>query len=663
MSEQLSPGSEHAEWQEPTTGTPKLPSKYEGLPSAVVEELWTPPTYIDPGKDQAIQEQRGQAIAELRNQEAKSQSPETLTPPQEQALFAIADYLQGGKQIEAQLTAEEKGLLDKMRPIYEQAKATKPDVPVAFQFSQPEDEELYAQIFARISENVTTTSEKESPGKTAFEKLSPYIEARIQRAEAGRRTSTAEAFRATLEKWRQDPETHMTDIAKYLAAEIYKNLREADYVKGPGYDAAWQLATTDATLPARVENGWVYRGEFPSRQSGSTTETRGSMNVEVSPELVGQLDSLIKNGEIRANYKFGEPGNSSEASERHDAITIYFLEQPSDEALAKLSVIAGEHFRGNNLLGHKVSEGFSLSEVGSVSDKDIPALLSGLDAVDPRLGVAMKSFLTSRSGRIAMSEAQFYATKEALQAYGYDIGYDQANGFTLASNPLGEVQPGNKIDEKAFGEFRVKNGENDSGSGHVWYEYKNAAAKQLETEGRFKWGEQRLYLETPINSMSTLRDAALRIATEQKIPIAFKHLDADKTPQLFLADDSTRFVANFASAEDARRFYEALALDPTYAAIQTDREVDYHSLNLDGKAHYASGFREKRVSLENVINSSVQNPDGNVSYSYVTAEGKARTNTISLEQYQKFVQEYNEMDPVAPWNRAGEALKQQKANS
>lgn len=172
MSEQLSPGSEGAEWQEPKTGTSKLPSKYEGLPSAVVEELWTPPTYIDAGKDRAVQEQRDQALAELRSQEAESQSLETLTPLQEQALFAIADYLQGGKQIETQLTAEEKGLLDKMRPIYEQAKATSPDVPVAFQFSQPEDEELYAQIFARLSKDSQAVPEARSAGNEAVPQLS-----------------------------------------------------------------------------------------------------------------------------------------------------------------------------------------------------------------------------------------------------------------------------------------------------------------------------------------------------------------------------------------------------------------------------------------------------------------------------------------------------------
>jgi len=205
------------------------------------------------------------------------------------------------------------------------------------------------------------------------------------------------------------------------------------------------------------------------------------------------------------------------------------------------------------------------------------------------------------------------------------------------------------LENKDFGKFKVKNGETDIGV--FWYEYGNAAAKKLKESGKLEWGKERIYFDIPLENMEELRDLAFELAKSEKIPIAFKHLDVQKTHQIDLKPDSetTRFVANFASVEDVKRFYRALQQREEYKKMKSDRNLDYHGYNIDGVAHYASGYREKREPLKRIIETA-QKGSGNT-YSYYSAAG-SRKITITKEQYNNFVDQFNAMsDPKETWKK------------
>ena len=205
------------------------------------------------------------------------------------------------------------------------------------------------------------------------------------------------------------------------------------------------------------------------------------------------------------------------------------------------------------------------------------------------------------------------------------------------------------LEDRDFEDFKVKNGETDIGV--FWYEYGNAAAKKLKESGQLEWGKERIYFDIPLDNMEELRNLAFELAKSEKIPIAFKHLDVQKTHQVDLKPDSetTRFVANFASVEDAKRFYQALQQRDEYKKMKSDRNLDYHGYNIDGVANYASGYREKREPLKRIIETAQKNPDN--TYSYYSADGSKQI-TITEEQYNNFTDQFNAMpDPEETWKK------------
>lgn len=178
-----------------------------------------------------------------------------------------------------------------------------------------------------------------------------------------------------------------------------------------------------------------------SFQKPEQEEKQRSWNTWLVLKLVNR--QLIQRGVIDANCKFGEPGMGSEASERHDAVTLYFLETPTPEAMKALSDIARRYYRGDDLIGKKIAEGFFMSEVGSVSDTHAKNLIQQLRAKDQELSLAVESFLksidhTTGKERITLSEAQFYAVKETLNVFGVDMKYDPDNGFEIVDTDSAE---------------------------------------------------------------------------------------------------------------------------------------------------------------------------------------------------------------------------------
>lgn len=223
------------------------------------------------------------------------------------------------------------------------------------------------------------------------------------------------------------------EMAKLILEESNFWRRSANYETNSAYGEAWKLATEDNSLNHKVENNWVYRGNFSSKEQ--KTLTRGSLNVVVTEKVVNSLDDLIKRGIINANYKFGEPGTPAEASDRHDAVTIYFLAEPTEEALKAISEIADENYRGDDLIGRKISRGFYMSEVGSVADTQARDLIQKIDGIDKEIAEVVRDFLTSKKEgkeRVAMSEAQFYSTKEMLGLFGINLQYSPESGFVVS---------------------------------------------------------------------------------------------------------------------------------------------------------------------------------------------------------------------------------------
>lgn len=218
-----------------------------------------------------------------------------------------------------------------------------------------------------------------------------------------------------------------------LFGDVYNKYRIAEYPSNPDEEKVWEYASSK-NVPIRKENGWMYRGTFAEK--GKETVTRGSFNVNISPELIDGLDDLIMSGRMKANYKFGEPGTSGSSTERHDSITIYFLEQPSEEILQELAQIIQPHVRGNNLLGKKVAEGFYMSEIGSVSTQHIEEAIANYKNTYPELVEAIRRYASPRPGSgtsLKLSEAQFYAVRDVAETFGYKFSYDPEVGFSITS--------------------------------------------------------------------------------------------------------------------------------------------------------------------------------------------------------------------------------------
>jgi hypothetical protein len=207
------------------------------------------------------------------------------------------------------------------------------------------------------------------------------------------------------------------------------------------------------------------------------------------------------------------------------------------------------------------------------------------------------------------------------------------------------------LEDTDYEDFSVKNGDTDAGV--YWYEYNNAAAKKLKKAGQFEWGKERLYFDIPLNSFEELRGLAFEVAKKEKIAIGFKYLDIEKTNKIDLRPESetTRFVANFASVEDAKRFYAALSQIDSYKKLHADREIEYQGFNIDGVAHYASGFREKREALARI---TAAQRDASGMYAYPVKDG-SRMMKITEDQYAFFKNQLSALpDPKEVWEKTGE---------
>lgn len=277
----------------------------------------------------------------------------------------------------------------------------------------------------KVREEIASSSENSNEAKSENKEINSLVDSVTQ----GRRREVIDLYN----KWLKDfnnPDSKKALISG-LFGDVYNKYRIAEYPTAQNEQEIWKEYLNNSRVPVNNKKSeWMYRGVFPDKDV--ETVTRGSFNVNVTPELIDSLDQMILDGKIKANYKFGEPNSQASPSERHDSITIYFLEKPSDEAIAELSSIVKPYARGDNLLGKKISDGFFMSEIGSIETKDIDVFIEKLKSKDSILAEAIKNYTSPRPGQgasLKMSEAQFYAIKDVAKALGYNLSYD--NGFIL----------------------------------------------------------------------------------------------------------------------------------------------------------------------------------------------------------------------------------------
>lgn len=439
-----------------------IPTKYVGLPSEIVEELWQVPMRMDTTASEKNVRERDNALEALRTQEQSredqkeknlatsyqglsSEQKVQFTEAQKLAGARVIEHIQGRGDIDT-LSREEQFVLLKLQNAYKEFKKKRPNDSFAFELSQDIDKRIYTHLVQRVSFKVlegrqdiddqekanTIRHEFGIPAQEIIKEGNEMALTRLQQLIEVRATKSRnpQAQRDLFDRIKQ--ENDKAKIAELLVSEIYQSKRQADYSVNPQYVRAWEWATKDQSLDHKEENGWIYRGNFSTKEK--PTLTRGSMNITLDEHAIRALDALIHSGVIDANYKIGEPGTGADASDRHDAVTLYFLTEPTQEAMRALSDVAKKYYRADDLLGRKISEGFYMSEVGSVSDVHARDLIQQLQNRDQNLAKAVKAFLTSnKTGkeRIAMSEAQFYSAQEMLNLFGIDIHYDHDKGFEI----------------------------------------------------------------------------------------------------------------------------------------------------------------------------------------------------------------------------------------
>lgn len=279
-----------------------------------------------------------------------------------------------------------------------------------------------------------SSNQKEAPvppSSLEIEQSKDNLETLVAEITKGKSQLFIDSFNSLLHNV-SDPESKKSLISA-LFTGVYNSYRKAEYPIDMNEEAVWEKYLKNTKVPVNnKKQEWMYRGIFPN--NGQETVTRGSFNVHVTSELIDSLDQMIIDGKIQANYKFGGPDTSASPSERHDSITIYFLEEPTKEAITELSQIVKPYVRGDHLLGKKISEGFFMSEIGSIETNHIDSFVEKVKNLDQELASAINTYTSPVPGRdpsLKMSEAQFYAIKDVAKAFGYNMTYSDKKGFDI----------------------------------------------------------------------------------------------------------------------------------------------------------------------------------------------------------------------------------------
>lgn len=286
-------------------------------------------------------------------------------------------------------------------------------------------------------EQLDTPAEQPTPTiEAAQEKVkAPQAEPTLESLVATATEGKSEAVKKLYGEWMKDPSNpdNRKLLARALFQDAYNRYRLADYPIDEHEENTWEDALRNPRVPINNKKPeWQYRGEFP--KGNENTITRGSLNVHVTPQLIEGLDTLIASGKIRMNYKFGMPGSTAAPTSRHDSVSIYFLEEPTEETIEAIANVAAPFVRGDSLLGNKVADGFYMSEVGNIESDHVDKLVEDSSQIDAALADAIKEYASPRPGqgtRLKLSEAQYYAVKDVSKVFGTDFSYNTDTGFAV----------------------------------------------------------------------------------------------------------------------------------------------------------------------------------------------------------------------------------------
>ena len=364
--------------------TPKdddaMPPQYRGITDPeVLDIMWTVPIYVDPQKTESERARKQRAL----------------------------DSLKANQQHETSNIAEAREIvrLDSVRTQLEQLDTPAPQPAPAVEAAQEKVEASQAE---------------------------PTLENLVATATEGK----SEAVKKLYGEWMKDPNNpeNRKLLARALFQDVYNRYRLADYPIDEHEENTWEDALRNPRVPINNKKPeWQYRGEFP--KGNESTITRGSLNVHVTPQLIEGLDTLIASGKVRMNYKFGMPGSTAAPTSRHDSVSIYFLEEPTEEVLAAIANVAAPFVRGDSLLGTKVADGFYMSEVGNIESDHVDKLVEDSAHINAALAGAIKEYASPRPGqgtRLKLSEAQYYAVKDVSKVFGTDFAYHADTGFAVS---------------------------------------------------------------------------------------------------------------------------------------------------------------------------------------------------------------------------------------
>jgi len=361
-------------------------------------------------------------------------------------------------------------------------------------------------------------------------------------------------------------------------------------------------------------------------------------------------DGNVMPADLVAELNPTQPGSPDYAFQQETLVKIRQKEQERENRKTNLinseyATLSDEQKAGfadaqllsNDILGRAIKEEFDFDDLSVEEQVILAKLKEGYQQAkaqnpDQPVNLQMGNKIDQQIYSNLLNRLSLRMVKQ--NTITVDSGQIASGAETVAASETAEAAETTE-DNNKYSSFKVKVGE--TAPGLTWNEYGNKAAKELKEAGKFQWGKERIYFELPLDSLKAMRDLCMKVAGENNIAIAFKHMDIEKTsPSNY---DETRFVTNFASVEDAKRFYTAIAQDAAYAQFAPDRSRDYHGHQLDPIANYANGYREQRGSLEAVVDTASRNPDG--TYTYTGTNGKQYT--IPESSYQLFSQQLSQM--------------------
>lgn len=154
---------------------------------------------------------------------------------------------------------------------------------------------------------------------------------------------------------------------------------------------------------------WHYR--LLKNYNSYDIKYRISINAEASQELIDTLDSFVS---TTCYYK--TPAELARWVGRHDPVTIYLTERPTDEFIKKLysavKQVGGIRCTDDVLIGEKVMPGMTVAP--EPTSKTISELLARCEEFSPEFAEGAREFMT-HNGKLIASYGQYYTVERILK--------------------------------------------------------------------------------------------------------------------------------------------------------------------------------------------------------------------------------------------------------